>query len=201
MRTRLILIVVIAFAIGAVGAVLLRNVETTGVIQSGKALIGGPFTLTNTKGKVVTDQDFRGKFMLVMFGYTYCPDICPTELNVISETMNKLGSKADDIVPIFITVDPARDDVAKMTDYMSSFSPRLVGLTGTDEQIKQAASAYRVYYAKSEDGSSDGSYLMDHSTFIYLMSPQGEYVTHFGYGISADDLAQRIGDAMSQPSS
>ncbi len=198
MRTRLIFIVIIAFSIGTLTAILLRSAYQGGVISTGKALIGGPFTLTNQNGKVVTDKDFRGRYMLVAFGYTYCPDICPAELNVISGAMEKLGDKSKNIVPIFITVDPKRDTVEQMANYISSFYPTMVGLTGTEEQIKEAASAYRVYYAKAE-GDSDDNYLMAHSTFIYLMDPQGEYVTHFGYGISAEDLAARLSKAIGDP--
>jgi cytochrome oxidase Cu insertion factor (SCO1/SenC/PrrC family) len=197
MRVRLIFIIVIAFAIGALGAVLLRSGTQGGGPQSssGRALIGGPFTLTDHNGRTVTEKDLLGKYSLVVFGYTFCPDICPTELGVMTEALNKLGTKAEAITPVFITIDPKRDTVEQVKNYVGSFHPRFVGLTGTEEQIKQAASAYRVYYAQADSGSSDpksDAYLMDHSTFIYLMSPAGEYVTHFGYGISPEDLASRL---------
>ncbi len=195
MPARLIFMIVIAFSVGGLAAFVLRNNVQTNVLQSGKALIGGPFSLTDQHGKRVTDKDFRGKYMLVEFGYTYCPDVCPTELQVITNAMKKLGAKAQNIVPIFITIDPQRDTVQQMASYVSNFSPRLVGLTGTPEEIKAAATAYRVYYAKADKSAGD-AYLMDHSTFIYLMDPNGEYVTHFAYGISADQLAERIAKAV-----
>jgi protein SCO1/2 len=195
MRARLIFIIVIAFSAGTLIAILMGAGRSLLPLQSGKALIGGPFTLTDQTGRTVSDRDFRGKYMLVSFGYTYCPNVCPAELNVMSEALNKLGSDGRNIVPIFITIDPARDTVEQMANYMPSFHPRMVGLTGTEEQIKQAASAYRVFYSKADGDKAGDGYLMDHSTFMYLMNPAGEYVTHFGYGISADDLAARLAEA------
>jgi protein SCO1/2 len=196
MRARLIFIIVIAFSAGALIAILLGTGWSPISLQSGKALIGGPFTLTDQSGRTVSDSDFRGKYMLVSFGYTYCPDVCPAELNVMSEALKKLGSDAQNIVPIFITIDPQRDTVGQMANYVSSFHPRMVGLTGTEEQIREAAGAYRVFYSKADgDGAAD-SYLMDHSTFMYLMNPKGEYVTHFGYGISTAELVARLSQAM-----
>ncbi len=195
MRIRLILTVALAFSVGALAAVILLPKERAVTAQSGRALIGGPFTLKNQKGEIVKDSNFRGKYMLVSFGYTYCPDICPAELSVMSNALEKLGDQADKVVPIFITIDPDRDTADQLALYLQSFHPRMVGLTGTAEQIKEAASAYRVYYAKADGGSPD-SYLMDHSTFMYLMDSKGEYITHFGYGITPDDLASRISDAM-----
>ena len=196
MRARLIFIIVIAFSVGVLIAVLIGTGRSPIAVHSGKALIGGPFTLTDQNGTLVSDSDFRGKYMLVSFGYTYCPDICPAELNVMSEALKKLGSDAQNIVPIFITIDPQRDTVEQMANYVSSFHPRMVGLTGTEEQIKEAAGAYRVFYSRADGDGAGDSYLMDHSTFMYLMNPKGEYVTHFGYGISADDLAARLSQAM-----
>jgi len=197
MSARVIFVVLIAFFIGSVGALYLRSANGPGSGESGTALIGGSFQLTSHEGRTVTDKDFRGKYMLVAFGYTYCPDICPAELNIISKAVGKLGNQADRIVPIFITVDPERDTVDQMAAYISSFHPKFVGLTGSAEQIRQAASAYRVYYAKAGGSSSDeDDYLVDHSTFIYLMDPKGDYVTHFGYGITSDELADKIRKAI-----
>jgi cytochrome oxidase Cu insertion factor (SCO1/SenC/PrrC family) len=196
MSTRLLFVILIAFSVGSLVALVMRHGATPGVTQTGKALIGGPFTLTNQNGERVTDETFRGKYMLVSFGYTYCPDICPAELQLMANAMDLLGPKADQLTPIFITIDPQRDTVSQLKSYVENFHPRMVGLTGTEEEIKKAASAYRVYYAKADNASSATDYLMDHSTFLYLMDPQGEYVTHFPYGITREKLAERIAKAM-----
>jgi protein SCO1/2 len=194
---RVAFIVVIAFSIGMGIALFLRHDARQGIVQSGKALIGGEFSLTNHKGEPVTDKDFRGKYMLVSFGYTFCPDICPAELQLMTDAMEKLGDKQSEVTPVFVTIDPARDTVKQMGDYVSNFHPRMVGLTGTEEQIKQAAEVYRVFYAKAETATpGDPNYLMDHSTFIYLMDRNGEYLRHFPYGVSADDLAAAIASAV-----
>jgi len=162
------------------------------VRSTGKALIGGAFNLTAHTGKRMTDKDFRGKYMLVYFGYTFCPDICPAELQVMSAALDALGKTAEKIAPIFITVDPERDDVKQMAQYMAHFHKSFVGLTGTVQEIKDAAKKYRVYFAKVKDKSSTAEYLMDHSSIIYLMDGKGEYVTHFTYGTSPDKIAERI---------
>ena len=161
------------------------------VRTSGKALVGGAFTLTDHTGKRVTEKDFLGKYMLVYFGYTYCPDVCPGELQVVAAALDELGAQADQIQPVFITVDPERDTVAQMASYVPSFHDRLVGLTGSSEEIAAAAKAYRVYYAKVDDPDST-EYLMDHSSIVYLMNPSGEYVAHFPYGTKPKDMATKL---------
>ena len=183
------------FAVIVGGVVLFAKRDEDGArataSTTGAALIGGPFTLTDQTGKTRTNAEFRGKYMLIYFGYTYCPDFCPTELNTMSEAMGLLGADAAKVQPIFITIDPARDTVEQLKVYAQSFDPRLVALTGTPEQIAVVAKAYRVYYAKAP-GAKGGDYLMDHSTFIYLMGPDGAYLTHFRYGMSAQDMAAGI---------
>jgi cytochrome oxidase Cu insertion factor (SCO1/SenC/PrrC family) len=158
----------------------------------GQALIGGPFTLTDQTGKRVSDQDFRGRFMLVFFGFTNCPDVCPTALQVMSAALNKLGPKADRFVPIFISVDPERDKPAELSSYVQSFYPRLIGLTGSPEEINAVVKAYRVYVRKTEDPKSTAGYTFDHSSLIYVMGPDGAYRTHFSHTTDADALAQRL---------
>lgn len=138
--------------------------------------IGGPFTLTDGAGKTVTDRSFRGKFMLVYFGYTFCPDVCPTTLGDVGQAMDKLGAAADRLQPLFITVDPARDTSDVVRQYVAAFSPRLQGLTGTTDQIAQVAKAYRVYYAPHKTGAAPGDYTMDHSSILYVMDPAGQFV-------------------------
>ena len=159
----------------------------------GDALVGGPFTLTDQTGKTVTNADFKGRYMLVYFGYTFCPDVCPTELQVMSAALDKLGPAGNNIVPIFITVDPARDTPKVMAQYVANFNPRFVGLTGSAEQIAAVAKAYRVYYAKAKGWEKAGdSYLMDHSSIIYLMGPDGKFVQHFTYTTDASGLADKL---------
>lgn len=196
MRLRLVLIVVAAFAIGAILALVLRGDLgrlVSGFGQSGgRALVGGPFTLTDHTGKRVSETDFAGRYMLVYFGFTYCPDACPAGLQLIGETMERLGAKARQVVPIFITVDPERDTVAQMSAYVANFHPQLVGLTGTLEEITDAARAYRVYFAKVEDDSSGDGYSVDHTSIIYLMDRTGAYVTHFRHGMTSEEMAKRI---------
>ena len=159
---------------------------------------GGSFSLTDQYGKRRADTDFRGKYMLIFFGYTYCPDVCPTTLAVEKEALDKLGPGADRIVPIFISVDPKRDTPDKLKSYLSSFDasppstrPNFVGLTGTDEEIAKAAKAYRVYYRAHLDGrAQDGSeYSIDHTGDVYLMDPEGKFVAYYSQGIMADEMA------------
>jgi cytochrome oxidase Cu insertion factor (SCO1/SenC/PrrC family) len=160
--------------------------------SAGEALIGGPFTLTDQHGARVTEEDFAGRFMLVYFGYTFCPDICPTSLTVMAAAMDELpDAQAEQVVPILITVDPARDTVEQLAAYAPLFHPRLVALTGSEEEVRAAARAYRVYYhVPEEDGDA---YLVDHSTFVYLMGPDGSYRTHFGIDASPEAMAEAIG--------
>ena len=160
--------------------------------STGTALVGGPFTLIDQTGRKVTDKDFLGKYMLVFFGYTYCPDECPTELQVMSAALDSLGPKADDIQPIFISFDPQRDTPDVLKQYVANFHPRLVGLTGSPGEIASVAKAYRVYYSKVEGASGPDTYLMDHSTIMYLMDKQGKFLKHFTYSTDAAALAKAI---------
>ncbi len=137
------------------------------------AAIGGPFTLEDGAGKTVTDADFRGKYMLVYFGYTFCPDVCPTTLNDVAQAMDKLGARADRVRPVFITVDPGRDTPEVVRQYTAAFSPRLVGLTGSQAQITAVEREYRVYAAQHRTGPGPADYTMDHSSVLYLMDAKG----------------------------
>lgn len=158
---------------------------------SGEALVGGPFQLTDQDGNAVTEQTYKGKLMLVYFGFTYCPDACPTALGVMSAALDKLDVAAERVVPILITVDPERDTPQVLKDYVSNFHPRMVGLTGTPEQIAQVAKAYRVYYQKAA-GATGGDYLMDHTLLIYLMDGEGKYLANFSASATPDDIAAKI---------
>lgn len=156
--------------------------------SGGTALIGGDFTLADKQGNVVKPQDFKGKYMLVYFGFTHCPDICPTGLLLVETVLDQLGSKADKIVPVFITLDPERDTPETVGTYVTHFGDRFVGLSGTPEQIKQVAQAYKVYYRKVEDEGARDNYMIDHSGYFYLMGPDGKYVSHFPHHISETAL-------------
>jgi protein SCO1/2 len=157
------------------------------------AAIGGPFTLSDQDGKTVRDIDFRGKYMLVYFGYTYCPDLCPTGLEGVAHMLDILGKDAKKVQPIFITIDPARDTPAKLKEYVTSFHPDILGLTGTPEQIDAAAKEYRVYYARGED-VDENDYIMDHSTLIYVMGPNGNFITTFPDDSDPAGMAQTMRD-------
>jgi protein SCO1/2 len=154
------------------------------------AAIGGPFTLIDTAGKPVTDRTYRGKWMLIYFGYTFCPDACPTALTNISAALQRLGRAADEIQPLFITVDPKRDTPAVMAEYLKSFDRRIVGLTGSEEQTAGAAKAYRVYVAPQKSDGDD--YLVDHSAFFYLMNPQGKFVNVVAGDLSGTQMADKL---------
>lgn len=168
------------------------------VTSSGTALVGGPFELTDQDGKRVTDRDFLGSYMLIFFGFTYCPDVCPSELQVMSAALDELGSEAARVAPVFITIDPERDTPDVMKQYVSNFHPSMVGLTGSAEDIRKVASAYRVYYARQPGKENDPDYTMDHSTILYLMGPDGKFLTHFTYGTDAKALALNLRNAISQ---
>jgi cytochrome oxidase Cu insertion factor (SCO1/SenC/PrrC family) len=156
----------------------------------GGAAIGGPFTLIDQDGKTRRDSDFRGELMLVYFGYTYCPDVCPTELQTMVDALERLGDRAKEVQPIFITVDPERDTPEHLKSYVAAFDPRLVGLTGTKEQIAEAARAYKVYYKAAKQ--ANGEYLVDHSSFVFLMDREGRYAAHFGPNTTAEQMAATI---------
>jgi protein SCO1/2 len=161
---------------------------------SGKAQIGGDFTLTDQNGNLVTAHDLQGHFSLVMFGFTYCPDVCPTMLSTVTEALNRIGPAADGIQPVFISVDPERDTPEVLKAYVSAFHPRLLALSGTSEQTRAVTEAYKVYYYAHKKAPGDKEYLVDHSSFLYLMGPDGEYVTHFNHAIAPSELAVRLSD-------
>jgi protein SCO1/2 len=141
------------------------------------AAIGGPFRLTDQDGRTVTDQDLKGHPFLVFFGFTHCPDVCPTTLFDVSEVMRQLGPDADRVRALFITVDPERDTAAALKDYLSSFDPHLSGLTGDPAAVATVAKAYRVYFKKVP--LDQGGYTMDHTAIVYLMDKDGRFVSPF----------------------
>jgi protein SCO1/2 len=156
-------------------------------LASQAAEIGGPFRLTDQDGHVVSDQDLRGKPFLVFFGFTHCPDVCPTTLFDVSEVLRSLGPDADRVGAEFITVDPERDTTASIKDYLSSFDPHLRGLTGDPDAIKAVAKAYRVYYKKIP--LEGGDYTMDHTAIVYLMGKDGRFIAPFNLKRTPDVAA------------
>lgn len=156
--------------------------------------IGGPFALVDQDGRNVTDADFRGRYMLIYFGFTSCPDVCPTELQVMARALDSLGDKARAVKPMLITVDPERDTPAQLAGYVTLFHPDMAGLTGTPEQISAVARAYKVYYAKAPQ--EGGDYTMDHSSFIYLMGPDGGFLDVYPHGTPPERIAESIGQYM-----
>ncbi|TWB49935.1 SCO family protein [Nitrospirillum viridazoti] len=159
--------------------------------------VGGPFTLVDQSGKTVTEKSYAGSWRLMFFGYTFCPDICPTELQVMAQAMDQLGVEGDKVQPIFVSVDPGRDTPQQLSDYVAQFHPRLVGLTGTAAQVSAATRAWRVYAAKVA-GDDPENYLMDHSTYVYLMDPDNRLVTIFARGTTAEDMVKGIREAMAK---
>lgn len=163
-----------------VGMALLRTTtQLPPPTQSREAAIYSGFSLTDHTGKRVTEADYLGRWQLAFFGYTYCPDVCPTTLAYMAEALDAMGAKADSVAPLFITVDPARDTTAVMAEYVKAFHPNFVGLTGSDDEIAAVADAYRVYYERIDQEGGADDYLMAHAGHIYLMTPDGSFQTVF----------------------
>jgi protein SCO1/2 len=192
-----LLAVVVALGIGAglafvIDRPALDRSRAAPVISEGEAMIGGPFELVDQEGRTVTDRDLRGRYLLVYFGFTYCPDVCPTELQIISAALDRLGQLATRVQPLFVTVDPERDTAAVLAEYLRHFDPRIRGLTGRPAQIAKALKAYRVYTAKESAGAGASGYVINHSTAVYFMNTDGRYIDHFNYGTTPQDMAARM---------
>ena len=190
--SRLLLASAVGLGILAGGLALWMLVPTPEITQGirSTASVGGPFTLTATDGRTITDQTYRGKWMLIYFGYTSCPDACPTALNDMGVALERLGDEAASLQPIFITVDPKHDTREVLSEYLKSFDPRIVALTGTEEQIAAVAKEYRVYY--SVHATEGNQSLVDHSSFFYLIDPKGKFVDLFAGDLSGEGIAARI---------
>lgn len=158
--------------------------------KSEAARIGGPFALTNHNGKRVTDVDFSGRYRLIFFGFVNCPDVCPTGLHAVSEALAKLGRRAKDVAPIFVTVDPERDTPGVLKTYLSNFHPSFTGLTGSAAEIKPVADAYRVAYGR-EEGKSE-NYTVFHTALVYFMDRDGAYIAHFRHSDSPEAMAKSV---------
>jgi protein SCO1 len=193
LRTARILVAAGAFVAGLVlcTAVVLLVMGRDGAPSLPQvAAIGGPFSLTDQNGRTVTDRDLKGKPFLVFFGYTNCPDFCPTTMFEISEVLKKLGPEGDRTRALFITVDPERDTPAALKDYVSSFDPRIIALTGEPEAIAAVAKAYRAYYRRVP--TKDGGYTMDHLVLVYLMGKDGRFVSRFNLNRPIDAAAAEL---------
>lgn len=160
-----------------------------------KPAVGGPFHLVDQNGKAVDERLLKGRWSLVFFGYTFCPDVCPTTLTTLAAAQDRLGPKGKKLQVVFITVDPARDTPAQLKTYLASpaFPKGTIGLTGTPAQVDAAAKAYKVYYAKEGEGQD---YSMNHSSAIYLMDPKGRFDRVVAYGLTPNEIARQVADAM-----
>jgi protein SCO1/2 len=181
---------VLVIAAGVLLALALRETPRGAAGTALASAIGGPFQLIDQNGKPFGDADLKGKWHLIFFGYTHCPDACPTALNEMSLALDRLGIKRDEVGVVFITVDPERDTPDVLKSYVQSFDAPIVALTGSPEAVAQAAKAYRVFYAKHPRG--DGDYDMDHSAVIYVMNPEGRFTATFTPDSSADAIVQRL---------
>lgn len=190
----LLLISILVIALTS-GALWLKHAVSTGepagVSASGKAEIGGDFRLIDQHGRTVTSSQFRGRLMLVFFGFSHCPDVCPLGLLNMTRALELIPAQADRIVPIFITIDPARDTPEQLKIFAQNFHPSLVALTGAEEAIKQVEKSYKVYSEK-RDEHADGNYTMNHSGFIYLMDRDGKYLAHFLHNVEPTTLVDAL---------
>lgn len=193
-------VMVVVAGIGAIAALLTTD-RPIGAAREGQSsgtpLVGGAFTLVDQDGKTRTQADFAGKLMLIYFGYTFCPDVCPTGLQRLAEGLDALsdGDRAQ-VSPVFVTIDPARDTPAVLKEYVAQFHPDLIGLTGTADQVSVAAKAYRVYYRKSDQTKDQKDYLMDHSSIIFLMGKDGTYKAHFTHESKPEEIAAGVRRAL-----
>ena len=192
-RTTRLLLILSAFMAGLVlcfAVVLLVTGRGPSPLANPTAAIGGPFKLTDQNGNPISDRDLKGRPFLVFFGFTHCPEVCPTALADISQVMDKLGPDADKVNALFVTVDPERDTPAVLKDYLTSFNPRLLGVGGDADALAAVAKAYRVYYKKVP--LKDGDYTMDHTAIVYLMDKNGQFVSPFNLRRRPEELAAEL---------
>jgi protein SCO1/2 len=164
-------------------------------LMSGKKPVGGPFTLADGSGTLRSLVDFRGKVVLLYFGYLFCPDVCPTDLARIAAMMNSLGAEGDAVQPIFITLDPMRDTPGLIKEYAAAFHPRLIALRGSEDETRRIATSYKVFYEKVPQG---GTYLIDHTAYTFLIDRNGKYIAFFPPGTHADRMAVMVREALEQ---
>lgn len=193
---RIALVTCVIITVLAVEWVWLRSERAGSAAQSSPlvavqaAVAGGPFSLIDHTGKAVSDEDFLGDLVLMVFGYTFCPDVCPTTLQRVVEALDLLGGQGEQVQPLFVTIDPERDSPKVLAAYVSAFHPRMVGLTGSADQVRRITGNYRVYHAKV--GSDDSDYLMDHSAYIYLVGADGRLLTYLRHDAAPEAIAAVI---------
>lgn len=189
----LLIAAVVVLGVGIGGRLMLDGPTS----KTNTVTLGGPFTLVDNTGKTVTDKDFQGKYMMVYFGYTFCPDVCPTSLGTIAAALDIIGpEKAAKVTPVFITIDPERDTTEVLADYVPNFHPSIVGLGGTVEQVTAVAGSYRAYFAKVNAEEDPENYSVDHSSVVYLMGPDGQFVVHFSHGTTAEGMSAKLADIL-----
>ncbi len=167
-------------------------------LMSGKTAVGGPFTLADPSGRPRFLDEFRGSVVLLYFGYTYCPDVCPTDLAIIGAMLRSLGPQAKAVQPLFVTLDPQRDTPQVLREYVAAFHPRFVALRGSEEDTRRLALSYKVFYEKVR-GADGGPYLIDHAAFTFLIDRNGQYVAFFPPGTKADRMAVMVREALEKP--
>ena len=187
MRMMLVLAAFLGGLVLCLGSILWFTGRGVGPVATAPSTVGGPFNLTDQNGKPISNETFRGKPFLVFFGFTHCPDVCPTTLFEVSEVMRRLGPDADKTAALFVTVDPERDTPEMMKEYLSSFDPHLSAATGSVEAMAAVAKAYRVYYKKIP--TEGGDYTMDHTAIVYLMDKNGNFVTPFNLRRKPEEAA------------
>jgi protein SCO1/2 len=169
-------------------------------LMSGKHPVGGPFALLDPAGRRVTLAEFRGKLVLLYFGFASCPDVCPTDLALIAQALEQLGAAADEVQPVFITLDPQRDSPAVLRDYASAFHPRFIALTGSESEIRRVATDYKVFFEKV-DLPGTNTYSIDHTAYTFLLDRNGEFVILFPPGTPADRMLFMLREQLSDASS
>ena len=194
MRNPMALLPYLLLAVALAGGLLWREAETIPAVghsvSIGSAAVGGPFSLTDQDGQGKNLADFRGRYVLLYFGYTRCPDVCPTTLAVMAAALGKLGMQSERVVPVFITIDPARDTPAILKLYVKSFGPNFIGLTGSAAELAKVEREYRVVAVKH--ALPGGGYAMDHSSVLYLLGPDGKLTAFYDEAITSDALAKDL---------
>lgn len=174
------------------GAFMWQRLSAPPPRPSEAAAFTADFELTDHQGMIQTDEDFAGEWLLVFFGFSNCPDICPTTLAEVATVMDRLGPRADRVQPIFISIDPERDTPSELADFVPRFHPAIVGLTGTPDQIARTGKTFKIFYEKIREAAAPGGYTMGHSSQLFLFDPQGGYLKAFSYGTPAEEILADI---------